>query len=182
MKNIVIKEHGEAKVSITDIADFSGNKYNSVRDLLVRNRDNFLELDLRLPKESDFKSLMLNEKQATFLFGIMRNGHLLTYEKLLSFISTGVGAIQKKKIGIYIVTDGTAFKIGIAGDMKKRLSGIQNGNPRQIELIHYQKVSKAVKLEKMLHKYFSEERLMGEWFDLSDKQLSSAIKIIEGSE
>jgi len=60
-------------VSLNDISQFSGVKYNSIRDSMVRNKDTFKLVDLSLPKESDFKSVVLNEQQASLLLMFMKN-------------------------------------------------------------------------------------------------------------
>lgn len=57
-------QNNDLFVSIQDMADFSGNKYDSIRDLLKRNEQSFNALNLSLPKEYDFKSVRLNEPQA----------------------------------------------------------------------------------------------------------------------
>ena len=75
-------QNNDLVVSIQDVANFSKTKYDSVRDLLTRNRKSFEILDLRLPKESDFKSVLLNEPQATFLLTLMRNTSIVTRFKL----------------------------------------------------------------------------------------------------
>ena len=63
MKNIVHIENNDLVVSIQDVADYSKTKYESVKRLLQNNSEEFKELGLRLPKEYDFKTLLLNEPQ-----------------------------------------------------------------------------------------------------------------------
>ena len=36
---------------------------------------------------------------------------------------------------IYVITDGEFYKVGIAQNLKQRLSGLQNGNPRPLEVV-----------------------------------------------
>lgn len=82
MKNIVhIKDH-DLKVSIQDMANFSKNEYKSVKRLIQSKKEYFLELGLSLPKEYDFKSLELNEPQATFLMTLFKNNEVVTRFKL----------------------------------------------------------------------------------------------------
>lgn len=73
MKNIVQVKNDELLVSLNDIAKFSGNKYVSIQNLIVRKKKDFQELGLSIPKEYDFKSLRLNEPQTTLLIISLRS-------------------------------------------------------------------------------------------------------------
>ena len=72
MKNIVIKENGEAKVSIRDIASYSGYDVVGVRNLINRHND---RLKIEMPKGSHkiLSGLNLTERQATHLIIFMKN-------------------------------------------------------------------------------------------------------------
>lgn len=59
------------------------------------------------------------------------------------------------------------FKIGVASDIRKRLIGLQIGNPRKLQIIYqceYPIEAMAREAEKMLHQHFAYYRLEGEWF------------------
>lgn len=80
MKNIVKVENNSLTVSIEDIITLSGNKYESVRDQISRNKEKFIELCFSFAEDmTDFKSavfedkLKLNEEQTSFLFILMDN-------------------------------------------------------------------------------------------------------------
>ena len=77
MKNIVIMENDELMVSLEDIAKYSENDYKSVKRLLQNKANDFKEVGLRLPKEYDFKSLLLNEIQATLLIISLRSNKVV---------------------------------------------------------------------------------------------------------
>ncbi len=82
MKNIVHIENNDLVVSIQDVADYSKTKYESVKRLLQNNSEEFKELGLRLPKEYDFKTLLLNEPQTSFLLTLMKNNPIVKRFKL----------------------------------------------------------------------------------------------------
>ncbi len=82
MKSIVHIQKNDLVVSIQDMADFSGNDYRSIRDLVRKNEISFGKLGLSLPKELRFKSVLLNEPQATFLITLMKNTKIVTEFKL----------------------------------------------------------------------------------------------------
>lgn len=74
MNDIVrITNDRELVVSLEDISAFSGVKYESIQKMMRNNRDVFLTIGLSLPKESDFKSVSLNEEQSTLLMMFMKN-------------------------------------------------------------------------------------------------------------
>ncbi len=77
MKNIVEIENSNLVVTLNDIAKFSGNKYESIRRLMIDNRNEFEELGIEYKTKRninvDFKSIKLNEEQTTFLLILMRN-------------------------------------------------------------------------------------------------------------
>lgn len=58
-------------------------------------------------------------------------------------------------------------KIGVAANLKTRLSSLQTGSPfpiRYIAAIKCKDKSQALELEKYYHKIFRRERMYGEWF------------------
>ncbi|MCD6432420.1 MAG: hypothetical protein J7L21_00110 [Sulfurimonas sp.] len=80
MKNIVTINEHQLLVSLKDIISLSGNKYESVRDRISKNKEKFIELGLSIAEDmTDFKSavfednLKLNEEQTAFLFILMDN-------------------------------------------------------------------------------------------------------------
>lgn len=63
------------------------------------------------------------------------------------------------------------IKIGKADDPEQRKKELSTGTPHHHEIVHLIKSETAYKTEKLFHRYFSEKRLTGEWFDLSEKEL-----------
>lgn len=75
---------------------------------------------------------------------------------------------------IYIVKCNEYYKIGIADKPTDRFYQLQNGNPYKLELIAtYEIARKHIKrLEDRFHRAFQKWNIRGEWFLLSDGQLS----------
>lgn len=60
-------------------------------------------------------------------------------------------------------------KIGIAGDVEKRIAAVQTGSPKRLKIIGLFDTPNreiARKFELAFHKYYADKRLSGEWFDV----------------
>ena len=70
---------------------------------------------------------------------------------------------------IYFIKDNLGhIKIGVAQNVKTRLSSLQTANPMQLELYQVFKVENinvAHRIEQRLHSHFRDYRIKGEWFD-----------------
>lgn len=62
-----------------------------------------------------------------------------------------------------------AIKIGISGDVKKRLESLQTGNHLPIRLLASFEHAHAARIESELHALFADCRLEGEWFRCDDR-------------
>lgn len=67
---------------------------------------------------------------------------------------------------VYLMTDGSAVKIGKSADLGKRISQIQTGNPNEIILLQAIETDDMARVERSLHEWFKKYRMRGEWFDL----------------
>lgn len=70
---------------------------------------------------------------------------------------------------IYIITDGTNYKIGHSSLPEHRLKWLQTGNSARLALIHIMKGGR--KLEGILHERYASKRLASEWFALTQEDL-----------
>jgi hypothetical protein len=70
---------------------------------------------------------------------------------------------------IYIITDGTNYKIGYSGLPTSRLKWLQTGNSARLALIHIMKGGR--RLESILHERYASKRLVSEWFALTQEDL-----------
>lgn len=77
---------------------------------------------------------------------------------------------------IYLVSDGLYTKIGATQyNVKKRLNELQVGNVKVLKSLGSYKVQKKLSAEKYLHKAFKHCHVRGEWFDLSQKDISEIL-------
>lgn len=68
----------------------------------------------------------------------------------------------------YIISDGSACKIGTSAAPEHRLAELQTGNPRPMSLLGV--LPGGQHTEKVLHRWLKEKRISGEWFGLTDEQ------------
>lgn len=66
--------------------------------------------------------------------------------------------------GVYVITDGEHFKIGIADDPARRLRELQTGNGRKLHLGFFIHANDAKRIEARAHGRLAELRREGEWF------------------
>lgn len=74
--------------------------------------------------------------------------------------------LKRSRGFVYIVSDGNAVKIGRTDRLESRLRDLSNMNSRPLVLLQAIETDFSVECESLLHSYFSEYRLHGEWFDL----------------
>lgn len=76
------------------------------------------------------------------------------------------GIISNDKGGVYLLSCGDFYKIGLSKDIHKRLSSIRTSNPIPIELVaKYSSFDRNyLRLEKHLHEKFKDSRHLLEWF------------------
>lgn len=79
---------------------------------------------------------------------------------------------------VYFITDGNFVKIGIADRPGWRMAMLQTGNPNELTLLftipvpdsyHRTNNIRVRKLEKILHNYFKDHHVRGEWYDIKDQ-------------
>lgn len=76
---------------------------------------------------------------------------------------------------VYLIRAAQFYKIGISGDVNKRLKAIQTGCPIQCEYIGYFQTDEPEKLERELHAAFLSAKTYGEWFDLGDDHIRQMV-------
>lgn len=66
---------------------------------------------------------------------------------------------------VYLIREvGSSFvKVGVASDPSRRLSDLQTGNPRRLEIVWT--IPGGYDLERALHSWFDKYRAEGEWFE-----------------
>lgn len=82
---------------------------------------------------------------------------------------------------VYFISDEQgAVKIGISHEPGERLAQLQTGHPESLALLHsvsYRTSAEARAAETNLHTVFGAQRMNGEWFDLTDRQMRQAHRI-----
>jgi hypothetical protein len=63
------------------------------------------------------------------------------------------------------------IKIGKADDPEQRKKELSTGSAHKHEIVHLVKSKKPYKTENLFHCYFSEKRIKGEWFNLTENEL-----------
>lgn len=97
---------------------------------------------------------------------------------------------MKNPTNIYVMKCREFYKIGVSCRVEKRRYSISSGLPFDVELIANYKpnikfydrydLRRAVgKIERFLHHTFASKRVKGEWFLLSDEELSSIPDLIK---
>ena len=71
------------------------------------------------------------------------------------------------------------YKIGISNDPNKRLSCLQTGNPNILKIIKIYKTKYASKIESYIHKLYSDNNILNEWFELSKNDIDCFIELCE---
>lgn len=79
-----------------------------------------------------------------------------------------------KKGHVYFVkAENGLTKIGESQDLKTRYKALMNNIPLRIDFLFAIESDDVRKLERELHKQFDKQKSEGEWFELSDKDLSN---------
>lgn len=82
----------------------------------------------------------------------------------------------KGKVYLVGIPDEERYKIGwTRGKIDKRISPLQTGNPKKIEVIHLFETEHYMYVETWMHKQFASKRMEGEWFELSQEDVNSFI-------
>ena len=73
------------------------------------------------------------------------------------------------------------FKIGVtrSKDILKRKNKLQTGNSNELYIKKYYESEFPFKLETMLHKHFMNNKILNEWFILSEDDIKNFDKICE---
>lgn len=73
---------------------------------------------------------------------------------------------------LYVVRCNEFYKIGIAADVSARISNMQTGNPYPLSVCAYYQFDNPAPVEQAIHQRFSKQWQLGEWFGLTESDLS----------
>ncbi len=100
----------------------------------------------------------------------------LSYSAFLKLAESEVDRITKVNLDtvgvVYLLKMDVYYKIGFTNDINRRIGELRIQMPKSVELIHYIKTDECEKTEKYWHEYFKDKRLRGEWFLLTDEEVS----------
>lgn len=78
---------------------------------------------------------------------------------------------------VYLVTDGHYYKIGLTrNEPYKRLAQLQTGTAHRLSMVDYGLYENCADMEKYLHQKYSNKRVSGEWFNLSEDEVKAIRK------
>ena len=79
---------------------------------------------------------------------------------------------------VYLIRDGWRglIKIGVARNVEKRFRDLQNSCPQRLVIVGIIHSESAMKLERKLHMQFADKHYRGEWFELTDSDISSVLE------
>jgi hypothetical protein len=95
-------------------------------------------------------------------------------EEYLKWLANGKDKNQPD--GLYLIKTGEFIKIGISQNIEKRIKSMETDNPHKIELLFYQKIENARKIESFLHKQLKEHNVKNEWFKLNKRAINKIIQ------
>ena len=72
-----------------------------------------------------------------------------------------------------------SVKIGTSSNVNRRLNTLQTSSPLKLVLLDSIKLKNANEVETQLHYDLREKRLIGEWFDISEKEVQQIIKSLK---
>ena len=76
---------------------------------------------------------------------------------------------------VYIISDGSSFKIGVSKDPLSRMKQLQTGNKNVLTLEHCELKNEPYKVEKFAHRHLQSKKGEGEWFECTYQEARIAI-------
>lgn len=95
----------------------------------------------------------------------------------------GTHLVEKMNLAscfVYFILCEDMIKIGVSGNVSRRLKELKTSNPKDMEIIHvipFKDRKEAYKEEARLHAKYSSSKLGGEWFDKYDILEQEIMKI-----
>lgn len=77
--------------------------------------------------------------------------------------------------------NGEVYKIGVTSekDANKRLKKLQTGNPNLLSFLCLYETEYPFKLEKMMHSYFRDKKILNEWYELDYHDIENFLPLCE---
>lgn len=94
----------------------------------------------------------------------------------LTGVAECVADMPDRRQFVYLMKSGDRYKIGITGNLDRRLSQIGRQSPYPVEIIHSIRAVYFRDHETRLHDRFVKYRVHGEWFVFDDDQIPAVIE------
>lgn len=124
-----------------------------------------------------------------FLLALIVGG-FWSFERMDSFLKAGgpkdpsIAGVQsrarKGDTRVYLMQDGSRYKIGISKNVEQRLATFKTGNPNVQLVTATRPVSRhmAERLERRLHDQYAAQHVAGEWFVLLDDEPDGLAQVL----
>lgn len=111
--------------------------------------------------------------------------HALEHSKKQELVKGAICSLRDKRLVngddyVYIIKCCLFVKIGIAHDVKFRMSQMQVGCPFKLSLLASWKSDDALIEEEILHDRYDKHRVRGEWFNIPDAELIVLLSEVAG--
>lgn len=76
---------------------------------------------------------------------------------------------------VYLISDSNTYnyKIGISNNPERRIKSLQTGNDNKLKIIHKILCEYYSDVEKALHYRYNSNKINGEWFELTDNDVTT---------
>jgi len=82
---------------------------------------------------------------------------------------------------VYLIQAGEHTKIGIATNVQARMAALQTGHPQTLELRGTFECADPRRVEMELHELFRPKHVRGEWFALTDADITQALNCLKST-
>ena len=128
------------------------------------------------------KTYNLNDNQIKFLIMLLKNDtQIIQLKKDIILNKFDIVNFKKEPVkgSAYIIKNENGYKIGSSINFKKRIRCIETQQGKTVDVISVSKLRYDYKKKEIeLHKRFKHKKIIGEYFNLSDKELKDAICIL----
>ncbi len=180
---------GEIQVSSLQIAAWSGRDHkdvmNGIKKMLAQltSKDSGILLSSYVDCQNRKQSMFLLQQREALIF-IGGFGYKIRESIVDKILSANTEEYTKKKSFTYfeeekddsyiylIHSHDDVYKIGVSQRPKERLQSLGTLSPYDLTLVMAMKHDDAYGAEISLHEKFKEKRMNGEWFKLTDKDVS----------
>lgn len=121
--------------------------------------------------ERTYRNLGINEKDVRMQF--------ISDEEMIQNLEAQNKTTYLASVYLINMVGTNFYKIGIAKNTKERIKQLQTGNPLPLEVKYESRVIDAFGFEQELHQQFNTERVLNEWFELSENRLKEAMEAMK---